>query len=96
MAHNAPFSPGATATLAVTATNTQANISAVATKILVTNEGPNTAFVRWGGGAQTAAVTDTPVLSGDSVLFAKAPDADSFAAICAATKTAALYVTSGN
>lgn len=40
--------------------------------VMLTNAGPNTAFVRWGIGAQTAlAASDMPVLAGGSGVFSK-------------------------
>lgn len=59
------------------------------------NAGPNTAFVRWGIGAQTALATDMPLLAGVTEVFSKSGADDTVAAICAATQTATVYVTCG-
>ncbi len=91
-----PFkSVGDTTTLAVTAANTQGTVMQYASQVLITNAGPNTAFVRFGAAAATAAVaTDLPILSGTSRVVTK--DALGFvAAICAATQTATLYLSPG-
>lgn len=61
----------------------------------IVNAGPNTAFIRFGVGAQTALTTDMPILAGAIELFSKAGDVDTVAAICAASQTATVYVTCG-
>lgn len=61
----------------------------------IVNAGPNTAFIRFGVGAQTALTTDMPILAGAIELFSKAADTDTVAAICAASQTATVYVTCG-
>lgn len=61
----------------------------------IVNAGPNTAFVRFGVGAQTALATDMPVLAGVTEVFSKSADVDTVAAICAATQTATIYITCG-
>lgn len=61
----------------------------------IVNVGPNTAFVGWGVGAQTALTTWMPILAGTIEVFTKAADVDTVAAICAATQTATLYITCG-
>ena len=65
------------------------------TAIRIVNAGPNTVFIRYGVGAQTAVATDMPVLAGTVELFCKAGAADTVAAICAATQTATVYITCG-
>ena len=59
------------------------------------NVGPNTCFVRWGVGVQTAVATDLPILVGVPELFTKSEDTNIVAAICASGQTATLYVTCG-
>lgn len=61
----------------------------------IVNAGPNTAFIRFGVGAQTAVAGDMPILAGAIELFTKAGDVDTVAAICASTQTATVYVTCG-
>lgn len=61
----------------------------------IVNAGPNTAFIRWGVGAQTALATDMPILAGAIEVFSKAADVDTVAAICAASQTATIYITCG-
>jgi len=61
----------------------------------IVNAGPNTAFIRYGVGAQTAVTTDMPILAGTSELFSKGGDVDTVAAICASAQTATIYITCG-
>ena len=93
MAHN-PFSPGSTIILNATASSSSGSITSNQDQIRVYNAGPNTVFFRSGVGAQTAVVTDTPIPSGVVEVFSKGV-ADTIAAICSATQTATVYVTSG-
>ena len=81
----------------VSSTPTPANAGPSGGKAVmrVVNAGPNTAFIRWGVGAQTALTTDMPVLAGTVELFTKSEDTDTVAAICASAQTATLYVTCG-
>lgn len=61
---------------------------------LLQNAGPNTVFVRWGRTAQTAVVTDFPLMAG--AYFPIDPrDAFRFAGITASGQTATLYITRG-
>jgi len=61
----------------------------------IVNAGPNTAFVGWGVGAQTALTSWMPVLAGTIEVFSKAAAVDTVAAICASGQTATLYITCG-
>lgn len=61
----------------------------------IINAGPNTVFLRWGVGAQTALVTDMPMLAGTIELFTKSDATDTVAAICASAQTALVYITCG-
>lgn len=61
----------------------------------IVNAGPNTAFIGWGVGTQTALATWMPILAGVTEVFSKAADVDTVAAICAATQTATIYITCG-
>ena len=62
----------------------------------IVNAGPNTAFIRWGVGAQTALTTDMPILAGTIEIFNKAYATNTVAAICASTQTATIYITCGD
>jgi hypothetical protein len=90
---------GPTISVAATAASASASYTEViaegAANIRVYNAGPNTAFVRFGFGAQTAVLTDTPVPAGVIENFFVGA-ADTCAAICAATQTATVYFTPGN
>lgn len=93
------FSPALlTATISVTATSGDVALPttafAGAETVLVTNNGPDIAFFRFGVGAQTALVTDTPILP-YTALVVKRDVATHVAAICNTTETATLYFTAG-
>jgi hypothetical protein len=82
------------ATLAATSTSSAIILPALIgleeEAILVTNNGPNIAFVKFGVGTQTAVVTDTPILPYTQLVVRR--DLATYAAgICNATQTAALY-----
>jgi hypothetical protein len=96
MSNLPPFTPSGTTTkVTVTATSSDETVATGSNQLLLTNLGTNKCFVRWGEGAQTAVVTDLPVLSGASLVISRHPDADTVAAICDATESATLYVTPG-
>ena len=57
--------------------------------------GTGKVFLRWGVGAQTALVTDMPMLSGTVELFSKASDVNTVAAITSGSDTANVYITCG-
>lgn len=78
-----------------TPTQTNAGPSGGASVMRIVNAGPNTAFIRFGVGAQTAVATDMPILAGTVEVFTKSPLVDTVAAICAAAQTATLYITCG-
>lgn len=98
-----PFIPGATATLAATATTGSVALGGQprggAFQVRVVNVGPNTAFIKRGGASVTAATTDFPVPAGVvEVLTFNNTDKDPVthvAAICASSQTATLYFTTG-
>jgi hypothetical protein len=91
---NNPFTPGSTASLAVTTTSASVAVATGNNQFRVVNLGPNKAYVRWGVGAQTAVVTDMAIPVGVET-FTRPPQADTFAAICDATESALLKITSG-
>lgn len=90
---------GPTASISATAVSGSTTFSEVLAEggqnMRVYNAGPNTAFIRFGNGAQTAVLTDTPVPVGVIENFFKG-NFDTMAAICAATQTATVYFTPGN
>lgn len=79
----------------VSATQTNTQVVGGHSVMRIVNKGPNTAFLRWGVGAQTALTTDMPMLAGTVELFSKAFDVNTVAAICASGETATVYVTCG-
>lgn len=91
-----PMHIGATLTLSPTTSNVQGTLAAAganASEIRVVNAGPNTAFLRWGDGAQTATVNDVPILPGGTEIFSVGV-VTNFAAICG-TGSAVVYITPG-
>lgn len=90
-----PVTP--TVTIAATSASGAVALSGTSTDnedaVLVTNNGPNIAFVKLGLTGLTAAVTDLPVLPYTAILLNR-DDATHVAAICNATQTAAVYFTS--
>jgi hypothetical protein len=100
MANVNSFTPSVsgTKTVSATATNTSQalnTIDANNSALRVANAGPNTVYVTWGIGAQTASVTTSvPVMSGTVEIFCKG-FADTVAAICASTQTATVYFSVG-
>lgn len=60
----------------------------------VYNAGTQIVFCRWGTGAQTAVVTDMPLIPGVVEVFSKAPGDNIFAGITASS-TATVYITCG-
>ena len=95
MSTTEPFSPGGSAVLAVTTTSASASMNANNPHMYLVNYGTNKCFVRWGVGAQTAVVTDMVILPNTARLFTKGAS-DTIAAICAASESANLSVTTGN
>lgn len=90
------FSPSgaATATIAATAASASATLDGLCSVVRVVNLGPNKAFIRFGTGATTAALTDMPIAANSTEVFTKGSQT-TVAAICAATETANLYFTNG-
>jgi len=82
------FSPKFGAGQSISATTTSASaataLDTTLTELYIVNEGPATAFVRWGVGAQTAALTDFPIPSGSAQVVRK-DVADTVAAITEAS-----------
>ena len=85
--------------VSISATSTSGSVAltgstfAGAETVLVTNAGASTAFFRLGVGAQTALVTDTPILPYTALVVARA-SATHAGAITAGSDTATVYFTS--
>jgi hypothetical protein len=94
MSGTLPIRPNATVTLSPTTTSVNATIFAGDEQIEIQNAGGVTVFCRWGIGAQTAVVTDYPVLAGQSKTVTIGSGNNNFAAICQAG-TSTVYVTTG-
>lgn len=88
------FFPGATQSISATSTSASVTVDEYTKAVRIYNKGPNTAFIKFGIGATTATTSDMPIPSGGIEVFSK-DRADKIAAICAATETATVYVTTG-
>lgn len=92
-----PAGPGLNKTISATTTSASQTLagrnSLEAPDVMIANEGPNTAFIRFGTSAQTAVTSDFPLLPGSSVVLKKT-DATIFAAITSAG-SATVYVYPG-
>ncbi len=110
MANVNPFSPNSSHTKTISATSTTSSVTLDATDVqsatgvgghdvmrivVVGTAGTGKVFLRWGVGAQTALVTDMPMLSGTVEVFCKGLDVNTVAAITSGSDTANVYVTCG-
>ena|ERR1700748_2744361 len=99
MASTNNFTPSAAGSKTVSATSTSSSTALNAADIgcsalMVTNAGTGTAFILVGKGAQTALVASScPILSGQTLIFDKAIDADNVGVISASTST--VYIVPG-
>ena len=95
----APFSPQATGTIVISATQTAASTAFTtnaASSYMITNGGANTVFHTVTKAAATASVTtSTPVLAGAIMIFSMPEDAAFVNTICASGQSATVYVTPG-
>lgn len=96
MGNNNPFSPvpASTVSLSVTSTSSSSAITS-AYQLRLTNLGTNKCYVRTGTSGLTALTTDMPVLASQSVVISINPNHTHVAAVCDATETCTLKVTSG-
>lgn len=100
-----PFNAQAkTLQIAVTSTaSTSKALPALGNVIRIVNEGPNTAYISIGTGAQTATVpstttavaTSTPVMSGEDCTFSIPAEQQNISAICSGSGTATINVQVG-
>lgn len=89
------FNPliGQTQTITASGSSSGVTLTCDSSDLMLTNGGTATAFYRTGISAATAvATTDTPILAGSIVVFAR-PNGHNFVA---AVGTGALYVTPGS
>lgn len=95
---NVPFTPGATASLAVTTTTGSVALGKPdgTRQVRVANVGPNEAYVKFGDSTVEAATTDMPIHANTSDIFTVGPGITHIAGISAATESAALRITSGH
>jgi hypothetical protein len=90
-----PFTPGATVSVAATTSTGNVALTGNGEQLEVQNTGAVTVFVNLGTSAVTAAVTDYPVLAGQSKLITRNPDGHTYLAAITASGTATVYVTIG-
>lgn len=94
------FIPLYQGTKQIAATAASANVAlakGTERNIEISNEGPDTVFVEFGGSSiAAAAATGYPVLPGQSKVIRNIGQATYAAAICAAGKTATVYFTCGD
>lgn len=94
-----PFTPNSsTAQIAATTSTGSVALGGSGPQIEVTNEGPNTAFVAFGGsGVTAAAATGYPVLAGQSKAVSSGKKTSvTHAAAITASGTATVYFTMGD
>jgi hypothetical protein len=90
------FTPSETKIISASTTSSSVTFTNVAQEdsdMEIQNAGSVTAFLRWGTSAQTAVVTDYPLLAGQSKLINKG--LATIVAAITATGTATIYVTEG-
>lgn len=90
-----PFRPVRVQRLGATEVNGQLTLGVDQAQIEITNLGPNNAAFRIGVGAQTAVLATDNVILPNQTRRYTVDRATGFAAICAATQTAALVVVEG-
>lgn len=96
MATNAPFTPGNSASLAVTATTGSVALpSGSGTVLRLMNDGSTTLYFKFGTSAVTAATTDTPILAGAIELFSLSASQTYLAGIADSGNTGTLRMTRG-
>lgn len=94
--NNNAFTPGVTVSIAGTTTTARAAITGIGTTIEIQNTGTTTIFVNLGNSTVTAAVTDYPVLGGQSKMITRGdPASYTHIAAITGTGTATVYVTAG-
>lgn len=91
------FSPsyGKTKTLSASSSSSQVAFDAGQHFVHITNDGPNTVFIRIGNGSQTATTADFPILDNESKTLRIGPSNTNMAGICAVGQTATVYITPG-
>lgn len=92
----APFTPGATVSLAVTSSTGNVALGTGGDQVLISSAaGGNIAFIKFGTASSViAATTDTPILPGTVQVLTLPPGSTYLAAIGSATTT--LYLTRGD
>jgi hypothetical protein len=90
-----PLTPGATVSIAAGTSTANVALTGNGEQLELQNTGAVTVFVNLGASAVTAAVTDYPVLAGQSKLITRNPDSHTHLAAITASGTATLYVTIG-
>lgn len=93
--NEAAFAPGTTASLAVSAASASVQLTGGGVNVEVQNTSTVNMFVKFGGSTVTAAVTDYPVLPGQSKLISRDPNTQTYIAAITASGSGTLYATPG-
>ena len=88
------FRPGATLTLSATSSSSGGTIDPSCPTLEIQNVGNEAVFVRWGIGAQTAVVTDYPVMAGQAKKISIG-SGNTHVACVTGSGSCTVYVTSG-
>lgn len=93
--NEAAFAPGTTASLAVSAATASVQLTGGGVNVEVQNTSTVNMFVKLGTASVTAAVTDYPVLPGQSKLISRDPNTQTYIAAITASGSGTLYATPG-
>lgn len=88
------FTPGATVTLTAATVSSASQLSSTGAAVEVQNAGSVAVFVKFGDSTVTAAVTDYPVLAGQSKLIGRA-SSQTYIATITASGGCTVYATTG-
>lgn len=89
------FTPGASVTIAAGAASTAVPLIGNSAAIEVQNSGTAPMFIKLGGANVAAAITDYPVLAGQSKLVGRDPNTQTYLAAITAGTPVTGYVTTG-
>lgn len=93
--NEAAFSPGTTASLAVSAATASVQLTGSGANVEVQNTSTVNMFVKLGTSAVTAAVTDYPILPGQSKIISRDASTQTYVAAITASGSGTLYATPG-
>lgn len=93
--NEAAFAPGTTASLAVSAVTASVQLTGSGVNVEVQNTSTVNMFVKLGTSAVTAAITDYPILPGQSKLISRDASTQTYIAAITVSGTGTLYATPG-